>query len=436
MKINNYNYLIKLNLLAMAMVLAVFSIGCLSKAEAISEKTTAKMATESPVTEKATAPSTEKEAHLSIPRPEAKEDSSAATPSTEAESQPTVEEQNVIFILDSSGSMAKPMGSRSKLVVAKEVVGGFVKAIPNSVNLGFMAYGHRNKNCDDIELLNDLASDNRDSILTSINSLAPKGNTPISASILKAAEYLKDKSGKRTIVLVSDGEESCSTNPVETVKQLRDLGIQVTVHVVGFGVTDKEDKQLQAIANAGGGNYYSAKNADEFKSIIQEQLAEETISTPDVEPSPSTNLVNLALESNGGEVLAASYEGLTALVDGKVDNSVGAGGGEMVVGFKGGRSAIVEKVTWFIKGTSDYNVKEFEILVSNESPTSGFKSVGKFTTQNIKLLKTSHQEFNFTPVKARYIKWKALSRHDGYNDRNNLGNSDCYELQVFGKLLN
>jgi len=152
--------------------------------------------------------------------------------------------------------------------------------------------------------------------------------------------------------------------------------------------------------------------------------------------APNGQLVNLALESNGGEVLAASYDGLTALVDGKVDKSVGAGGGEMVIGFKGGRSAIVEKVTWFIKGTSDYNVKEFEILVSNESPTTGFKSVGKFTTQNIKLLKTPHQEFNFTPVKARYIKWKALSRHDGYNDRGNIGNSDCYELQVFGRLAN
>jgi tetratricopeptide (TPR) repeat protein len=140
----------------------------------------------------------------------------------------------------------------------------------------------------------------------------------------------------------------------------------------------------------------------------------------------SQDIVNLAAPENGGEIVATSDQSLMGLVNGKeqqtrVDNA------ELIFGFKE-KTASISKVSWLIGGTDSSNVKDFEILVSNESLTSGFKSVGKFTTQNILLVKTRDQEFSFEPTKARYVKWKCLS---------NFGHAwtHGYGLKIYGKLV-
>jgi hypothetical protein len=57
------------------------------------------------------------------------------------------------------------------------------------------------------------------------------------------------------------------------------------------------------------------------------------------------------------------------------------------------------------------NVKEFELLQGNESPTGFFQSIGKFQTQNVKLFENPYQEFKFSPVTAKYLKVKILSTY-------------------------
>jgi tetratricopeptide (TPR) repeat protein len=141
----------------------------------------------------------------------------------------------------------------------------------------------------------------------------------------------------------------------------------------------------------------------------------------------SPDIVNLAAPENGGEVLAVSHPNLALLLQEKETTVENA---ELLIGFKG-KTALLSKVAWLIPSTHPRNVKEFELLVSNESPTSGFKSVGKFTTQNILLVKTPYQEFTFDPARARYVKWKCLS---------NFGDSSIFStygfgLKIYGKLL-
>ena len=139
----------------------------------------------------------------------------------------------------------------------------------------------------------------------------------------------------------------------------------------------------------------------------------------------SQDIVNLAAPENGGEIVAMSDPQLARLLEEK--ERVDVKSAELVFGFKE-KTALISKVSWLIPATQADNVKDFEILVSNESPTSGFKSVGKFTTQNILLVKTPYQEFSFEPAKARYVKWKCLS---------NFGHAWTYGygLKIYGKRL-
>ena len=102
-------------------------------------------------------------------------------------------------------------------------------------------------------------------------SIKARGKTPIAASLEKGAEGLKSFYGKKTIILISDGEETCGGDPVKTARKIKEeFGIDIAIHVIGFDVKGKGREQLAGIAKAGGGNYYSADNAQQLKDSLTE----------------------------------------------------------------------------------------------------------------------------------------------------------------------
>ncbi|MBU1277331.1 MAG: VWA domain-containing protein [Proteobacteria bacterium] len=181
-----------------------------------------------------------------------------ASPSTAAA--PSYPE--VVFILDASGSMWGQAGGKAKIAIAKEVMAQAVPGLPAEVRLGLVAYGHRKKgDCSDVEVLVAPGSTDRDGLLKKVQALSPKGKTPIAGSLKQTAEMLKSKENETTIVLVSDGIETCDSDPCGVVKALKASGIKFVLHVVGFDVDAKGKEQLTCLAQAGGGKYFSAGDA-------------------------------------------------------------------------------------------------------------------------------------------------------------------------------
>lgn len=138
--------------------------------------------------------------------------------SVSVQAQPETSAQGkILFILDGSGSMRAKMGNKDKMAVAKEVMTKLIKELPDNLQVGLEVYGHRRKDdCNDIEVLSE---------------------------------------EETTIVLISDGQETCEADPCAALKALKDQDIKVKVHVVGFGVTREEQAQLSCIAEAGEGKY-------------------------------------------------------------------------------------------------------------------------------------------------------------------------------------
>jgi Ca-activated chloride channel family protein len=176
----------------------------------------------------------------------------------------------VMFILDASGSMWGKVGDKTKIEVAKEVMASAVTALPKEVRVGLTAYGHRKKgDCTDVEILIPAGSNDRQGLLKKVMSLSPKGKTPIAASIKMVAENLKNKENETTIILVSDGIETCHDDPCGVVKALKQSGIKFIIHVVGFGVDTKATEQLKCIASAGGGRYFGVADASALASAFE-----------------------------------------------------------------------------------------------------------------------------------------------------------------------
>lgn len=198
----------------------------------------------------------------------------AATPLAAAEGPPP----EAVFILDGSGSMWGAAGEQTKIEAAKAVMAEVVPALDPAVRVGLIAYGHRKKgDCSDIEVLVPAGSDDRQAVLDRVQALQPKGKTPISDSVATAVEMLKTKESETTIVLVSDGIETCAADPCGVVEKLEATGIKFVLHVVGFGVDATAESQLRCMAEATGGRYFGASDAGSLRTAlgtVQQEVAE------------------------------------------------------------------------------------------------------------------------------------------------------------------
>lgn len=190
----------------------------------------------------------------------------AATFTASAKAQST----DTILILDASGSMWGQVDGQTKISAARAAVDAILDKWKPSDRLGLIAYGHRSKgDCKDIEVLAPVSTFDPTLIKNAVKALNPKGKTPIADALRMAANTLKSTENKATVVLVSDGIETCVADPCAVASELKKAGVGFTAHVVGFDVADPAAKaQLQCIARATGGVYLDARNASGLETAL------------------------------------------------------------------------------------------------------------------------------------------------------------------------
>ncbi len=186
---------------------------------------------------------------------------------------------NVELILDSSGSMAGEVAGGIKMDVAKETLTDFANSLPAEFNVALRVYGHTGSNneadrpesCRGTELLYDFAPLDSEQFASAIDSFQPTGWTPIAGSLDAAQQDFANfdpVTNTNFVYLVSDGIETCDGDPVAAAQTLSESDVQPIVNVIGFGVDAEAQQQLEAVAEAGGGVYYSANDAAELQEIF------------------------------------------------------------------------------------------------------------------------------------------------------------------------
>lgn len=180
--------------------------------------------------------------------------------------------QNVMLIIDASGSMWGQINGKAKIDIARGAVSKIVKTWNKDTKIGIMAYGHRRKgDCSDIQTLAPLGKVNANQVISILNDLNPKGKTPLSASIKTAATILKSSEEAATVILVSDGLETCGMDPCAVAKQLKKDNINFRTHVIGFDIKSIGDaSKLKCIAENTGGKYITANNTAELNKALHE----------------------------------------------------------------------------------------------------------------------------------------------------------------------
>ncbi|MGE0004395.1 MAG: VWA domain-containing protein [Parvibaculaceae bacterium] len=208
-----------------------------------------------------------------------------------------------IIVLDASGSMWGQIDGKPKLEIARQTLKNVLRTIPADMELGLMAYGHRTKgSCSDIELVVPPAAGTASAIAAAADSMKFLGKTPLSAAVKQAAEDLRYTEDKATVILITDGIETCGADPCALGKELEQAGVDFTAHVVGFGLTAEEGRQVACLAENTGGKYIQAGNEDALEDALEVVVAPEPEPTPTPEPAnPDFNFNPVTVLSPAGE---------------------------------------------------------------------------------------------------------------------------------------
>jgi hypothetical protein len=124
-----------------------------------------------------------------------------------------------------------------------------------------------------------------------VNAISPKGKTPLVYSVLEGIKDFKDLKGG-TIVLISDGVESCDGDINSIAPALKEAGLDLQVNIVGFDIKKIEArKQLEAIAASTGGIYLDAKDSEQLLDSLEQTLRIEFIVLDDQQETKARGVV-------------------------------------------------------------------------------------------------------------------------------------------------
>lgn len=211
------------------------------------------------------------------------------------------EQPNLLIVLDGSGSMWGQVGGRTKIELARDALSQVLSEATPDMQIGMLAYGHRVRGqCSDIEMLvpNGPAGITVPAILDSAQRLNPLGMTPLSDAVMQAAQLLRSSEQAATVVLLTDGVETCGGDPCALGRMLESQGVDFTAHVVGFDMTDAEQRTVSCLATETGGLFLAANDAEDLARALRETIIAAPVPAPD--PGPVLRQVNITLRDTAG----------------------------------------------------------------------------------------------------------------------------------------
>lgn len=196
------------------------------------------------------------------------------------------------LILDSSGSMKEEMEGAPKYLAARRVMSNLLKVLPDDATVGLRVFGHMKfweptkepmpeasdkRYTTDSEVvvsIGPLTKERRKLMQDWVAYLTPKGATPLVYSLVQGRnDFPKDWTGPKTVVLISDGIESCGGKLEDVQKAYAGTDIGLLIHVVGFDVkVAKEREFLKTVAKIGRGQYFNAANSDQLADALNKAL--------------------------------------------------------------------------------------------------------------------------------------------------------------------
>jgi len=186
-------------------------------------------------------------------------------------------DSRILFIVDFSNSMNDTIMGQPKIDIARNTLAEILPKIPKNVETGLRIYGHKSgftyvQGCTASNLTVPMALNNASNIMGSLYASRATGWTPITYSLKQAINNdFRGLTGKKHIILLTDGGENCDESPCTYVINLMKTRDDVKIDVIAFDVQDVEaNNQLRCTALMTSGKFLTADNqADLSRSLFE-----------------------------------------------------------------------------------------------------------------------------------------------------------------------
>lgn len=185
------------------------------------------------------------------------------------------------FVLDGSGSMWGQMYNQYKTVILKEGMEQYLEDAPEGIRFGVRGFGlPGGEGCSNTSLLVEPALNAEQECLKAVKRMNPTGQAPIIFSLRKGLKDIEKFQGKKVLILVADGSDSCEADLPGAIEKLSLSISSEEIHVVGLGVNaDQERADLKLLAAKANGTLTAASNstqlAERIRGIVSRAVKEE-----------------------------------------------------------------------------------------------------------------------------------------------------------------
>lgn len=179
--------------------------------------------------------------------------------------------QRILFVLDASGSMYESFDGANRWEISKKLLGQLVDSLNQAnprIEIGLRIFGHQypkdQKNCTDSKLEVPFAARNAAQIKALLSKVTPQGWTPIAYSLRNSVDDFPVTPGSvNSIILITDGLETCGANLCDVAQFLADRRITVKPFIIGLGLKKDDRKHFDCL-----GTYFDASTESNFKSVL------------------------------------------------------------------------------------------------------------------------------------------------------------------------
>ncbi len=189
------------------------------------------------------------------------------------------ESEKILFIMDFSNSMSEYLDGQRKVNLMIETMKSILPRINPDTIAGLRVYGHKSgftamDACKASSLLVPLGTSNTYSIAENLSRTKPRGMTPITYSLKQAVKYdFLGFSGKKRIILLTDGGENCDESPCTYAMELVKTRKDINIDVIAFNIDNEDDlEQLECAALVTSGKFYTANTAAELARSISNSI--------------------------------------------------------------------------------------------------------------------------------------------------------------------
>lgn len=184
------------------------------------------------------------------------------------EAVPTSEGNNIVFLLDVSGSMDEP----DKLPLLAESFALLVGQLDEDDTVSIVTYAG-----DDAVLADSVPGSERKDLVRILRELDAGGSTGGAAGLETAYELATKNfidGGNNRVVLATDGDFNVGPSTpgqlTELIEQHAATGVHISV--LGFGMGNLKDSTMEAIADHGNGNYAYIDTLEEARKVLVDEF--------------------------------------------------------------------------------------------------------------------------------------------------------------------